>query len=321
MIDMNVATFSGKTSMPKRTIRLTNAMLFAVAVLLAPNAGQVMAQTSYQIVPANRSIGDRNPPTTRPSVVSGRIGSQRQSQSIGRPATSLPVRYRLTDNRRGLFRLQDQDDQQGDGAFDLMNEEDEKAAEAPAKDADSSDSDDLETSETDDMIEDDQESSSDEPEGNNLIDKIPVGNLYGGIAHNSMQRTVYKRDIANPNTSFNGMLQAAPTVANGCSVKYKTWESPNVAYRPLYFEDENLERYGNHKGNLQPLVSGYKFASTVLTLPYRVQANGASGSQCEYGLGYYRPGNCNPAHKTSLVKSGRGAAAQILVVGIILAGL
>ena len=281
-----------------------------------------MAQTSYQIVPANRSVGERNITQNRPQIMRFGDTASRRPQTVGRIAPHQPVRYRLTDNRRGRFR-QDQDNQegdQGDGAFDLMNEEDEKAAEAPEKNADQSDSEDSETdeSDSDDMIEDDQASPSDEEEGNNLIDKIPVGNLYGGIAHNSMQRTVYKRDIANPNTSFNGMLQAAPVLANGCAVKYKTWESPNVAYRPLYFEDENLERYGNHQGNFQPLVSGFKFYSTVITLPYRVKA---SGGQCEYGLGYYRPGNCNPAHKSSIIKSGGGAAAQVLVIGTILAGL
>ncbi len=42
----------------------------------------------------------------------------------------------------------------------------------------------------------------------------------------------------------------------------------NFAYRPLYFQQENLERYGNHCGVLQPVVSAARFYGTFPALPY-----------------------------------------------------
>jgi hypothetical protein len=103
-------------------------------------------------------------------------------------------------------------------------------------------------------------------------------------------------------------------IANPCG---KTWESPNVRYRPLYFEEENLERYGNHTGHfLQPYKSGVFFLSRVVTLPYQMAAQGTE--DCEYGLGYFRPGNCNPAYRQRIERSAGGFIVQSLTIGAIL---
>lgn len=40
------------------------------------------------------------------------------------------------------------------------------------------------------------------------------------------------------------------------------------AYEPLYFQEANLERYGNHHGGLQPAISAARFFATIPALPY-----------------------------------------------------
>lgn len=39
-------------------------------------------------------------------------------------------------------------------------------------------------------------------------------------------------------------------------------------YRPLYFQEVNLERYGASHGLWQPIVSGARFFATIPALPY-----------------------------------------------------
>ncbi|MBW3595732.1 MAG: hypothetical protein KY475_00490 [Planctomycetes bacterium] len=45
-------------------------------------------------------------------------------------------------------------------------------------------------------------------------------------------------------------------------------EAAGYCHRPLYFEELNLERYGNSLGLAQPAVSAAQFYGTVLALPY-----------------------------------------------------
>lgn len=45
-------------------------------------------------------------------------------------------------------------------------------------------------------------------------------------------------------------------------------ETAGYCHRPLYFEELNLERYGNSVGWAQPVVSAAQFYGTVLALPY-----------------------------------------------------
>ncbi|GAA4427562.1 hypothetical protein [Bremerella cremea] len=70
------------------------------------------------------------------------------------------------------------------------------------------------------------------------------------------------------------------------------WEAPGLYHRPLYFEEVNLERYGNQHIHLQPVYSTAHFFANTLTLPYKMGAY----HPCEriYTLGHYRPGDCNP---------------------------
>lgn len=72
-----------------------------------------------------------------------------------------------------------------------------------------------------------------------------------------------------------------------------TWTASAVCHKPLYFEDVSLERYGHTFGPVrQTFLSGAHFFGNVLMLPYNVGLH--YPSECQYTLGYYRPGSCAP---------------------------
>ncbi len=71
------------------------------------------------------------------------------------------------------------------------------------------------------------------------------------------------------------------------------WEAPNTFSNPRYFEDRMLERHGHRRLDcLQPAISGARFFGTVAMLPYLMTVRPAC--ECEYTLGYYRPGSQVP---------------------------
>jgi hypothetical protein len=92
----------------------------------------------------------------------------------------------------------------------------------------------------------------------------------------------------------------------------KTWTSPNLGYYPLYFEDENLERYGIGYGCLQNPVSGARFLTDTFFLPYKMCVE--PPHQCVYPIGRPRPGNCIPAIDNRPPFSPAGAGFQGLTV-------
>ncbi len=72
-----------------------------------------------------------------------------------------------------------------------------------------------------------------------------------------------------------------------------TWTASSLCHKPLYFEDEQLERYGHMWGPwLQPIISHARFFTTVPILPYEMGLE--TPNECMYALGYYRPGSCAP---------------------------
>ena len=73
-----------------------------------------------------------------------------------------------------------------------------------------------------------------------------------------------------------------------------SWEAPQLKYNPLYFEDPQLERYGNEVCILQPFLSGARFYATIPTLPYQMMSEGNSVCHTVYDFGYGRPGDCVP---------------------------
>lgn len=72
-----------------------------------------------------------------------------------------------------------------------------------------------------------------------------------------------------------------------------TWTASNLCHKPLYFEEVNLERYGHTAGPFaQPVISSAHFFFNIAVLPYKMGVH--SPHECQYALGYYRPGNCAP---------------------------
>jgi hypothetical protein len=95
-----------------------------------------------------------------------------------------------------------------------------------------------------------------------------------------------------------------------------TWKASALCHKPLYFEERALERYGHSLGPIaQPVFSGAHFIGSVFVLPYKMGMN--PPWECEYALGYYRPGSCAPYIIPPVPISARGAVYQAgAVVGL-----
>lgn len=101
-------------------------------------------------------------------------------------------------------------------------------------------------------------------------------------------------------------LQAAPR--NWVASTF-TYQASNLCHKPLYFEEVQLERYGHTAGPIkQPLLSGAHFFGNIAVLPYKMAIN--PPLECQYALGYYRPGSCAPWHIPPIPFSVRGALAE-----------
>jgi hypothetical protein len=88
-----------------------------------------------------------------------------------------------------------------------------------------------------------------------------------------------------------------------------TWKASSLCYKPLYFEDVQLERYGHYcHPLLQPALSRVRFFLTIPCLPYLMGVD--PPNQCIYDLGYYRPGNCAPSMLEPIPISLRGALIE-----------
>lgn len=87
------------------------------------------------------------------------------------------------------------------------------------------------------------------------------------------------------------------------------WKASGLCHKPLYFEQVQLERYGHDWGPvLQPFVSGAHFFGTIPILPYKMGLQ--TPNECDYSLGYYRPGSCAPYMIEPLGFTWRAAAFQ-----------
>jgi hypothetical protein len=98
-----------------------------------------------------------------------------------------------------------------------------------------------------------------------------------------------------------------------------TWKASGACHKPLYFEEVQLERYGHEWGPLvQPAISSLNFVKNAAILPYKMGIHPMN--ECQYSLGYYRPGSCAPWTVGPIPISLRGAAAQAAAVsGAVLA--
>lgn len=88
-----------------------------------------------------------------------------------------------------------------------------------------------------------------------------------------------------------------------------TWTANNLCHKPLYFEEVNLERYGHTAGPvLQPVISSAHFFVNIAVLPYKMGVH--TPGECQYALGYYRPGDCAPWIVPPVPLSLRGGLSQ-----------
>lgn len=92
-----------------------------------------------------------------------------------------------------------------------------------------------------------------------------------------------------------------------------TWKASALCHKPLYFEEVNLERYGHTAGPFaQPVISSAHFFLNIAVLPYKAGIH--PPNECQYSLGYYRPGSCAPWIVPPVPISLRGAVTQATVV-------
>lgn len=92
------------------------------------------------------------------------------------------------------------------------------------------------------------------------------------------------------------------------------WKASGLCHKPLYFEEVNLERYGHTAGPVaQPVLSTAHFFVNIAVLPYKMGIH--PPNECQYTLGYYRPGSCAPWVVPPVPISLRGAIAQTAAVG------
>lgn len=89
-----------------------------------------------------------------------------------------------------------------------------------------------------------------------------------------------------------------------------SWDAPSFYHSPLYFEDLQLERYGNEIAFVQPLMSGVHFLKDVATLPYQMGIEGNGPCAEIYDLGHDRPGDCVRYSWQRLPWSTTGALTQ-----------
>ncbi len=135
---------------------------------------------------------------------------------------------------------------------------------------------------------------------------------------NGREQTIPLRDLSDIDIAY---VADAWNLPLKCGIGYEAyagrnfipsaveWKASGLCHKPLYFEDVQLERYGHEVGPvLQPLISSAHFFGNMLILPYKMGIH--PPGECQYALGYYRPGNCAPYMIQPFPFSLRGAAAQ-----------
>lgn len=139
--------------------------------------------------------------------------------------------------------------------------------------------------------------------------KIQTG---GGV------KQIRQRDLSEEDLYYLGQLWRIPAecvlrdetlLARTFEPTTFTWKASALCHKPLYFEEVQLERYGHTAGPIaQPIISGAHFFVNIATLPYNMGV--APPNECQYVLGYYRPGSCAPWMIEPVPISLRGALFQ-----------
>ena len=90
-----------------------------------------------------------------------------------------------------------------------------------------------------------------------------------------------------------------------------TWTASALCHKPLYFENRQLERYGHSRGPFaQPIHSTLHFFTSLVSVPYQSAIN--PPNECQYALGFFRPGDCAPWLKDPIPISLEGIRRQAL---------
>ncbi len=85
-----------------------------------------------------------------------------------------------------------------------------------------------------------------------------------------------------------------------------------ICFRPLYFEEVALERYGDKARCIQPAISGVRFFSNVALLPYKMRVRPPRSCVCSNG--FSRVGDCPPPGYGECVWRWDAAAIQVAAV-------
>jgi hypothetical protein len=97
-----------------------------------------------------------------------------------------------------------------------------------------------------------------------------------------------------------------------------SWTPWTICFRPLYFEEINLERYGVSWGILQPAVSGAHFFGTVAALPYKMVVRRPRSCVCSNG--FSRPTDpVPPGYSDCVWRWDAGLIEAAIVAGIVIA--
>ncbi|MEQ1825627.1 MAG: hypothetical protein ABL921_06755 [Pirellula sp.] len=129
-----------------------------------------------------------------------------------------------------------------------------------------------------------------------LAGPLSVENMIGPAADPSM---LFLR--SNTNRNFLEAAEQLPTMRRqlGMYGEFEwspagyCWQSPAFCYSPLYFEQPNLERYGQGKGKpFASTVSAAYFVGQATFLPVAMFVSPPWCKDCT--LGHHRPGNCAP---------------------------
>ena len=127
----------------------------------------------------------------------------------------------------------------------------------------------------------------------------PVGNISQSLGYDPLRSAFGSHTIGDP---YIASRSFAPEFRADATSKIKTWRSPNLKHRPLYFEDAALERHGQSLPKLQPAVSGARFFSSVVLLPQKILAT--RPTECVHPVGYGRPGDCTENVRETLPRRG-----------------
>ena len=143
----------------------------------------------------------------------------------------------------------------------------------------------------------------------------PIGRILAAVAPSAGDMP---RDYASARFAREGQVAHRMGVSRESAESMVMWEAPGVCYRPLYFEDVNVERHGYKVPLVQPMLSAAHFFGRAPLLPYMMVTE--RSRECGYSLGHYRPGDYAPYSlyipRPKLTASALEATA---VLGVILA--